>query len=47
MIPKTWILLESLPLLPNGKIDRNSLPEPDWENIGNTSCNIEQPNTET
>ncbi len=28
MIPSYWIQLESLPLLPNGKVDRNALPDP-------------------
>ena len=28
MVPDYWVMLEALPLLPNGKIDRNRLPEP-------------------
>ncbi|MGK7956652.1 MAG: amino acid adenylation domain-containing protein [Crocosphaera sp.] len=30
MIPGTFIVLEAFPLTPNGKIDRRSLPIPDW-----------------
>jgi amino acid adenylation domain-containing protein len=29
MIPYTLMVMEKLPILPNGKLDRNSLPEPD------------------
>ena len=29
MVPTIWVNLESFPLLPNGKIDRKGLPEPD------------------
>ena len=35
MIPANFVILESLPVLPNGKIDRRALPDPeavtDWE----------------
>ena len=30
MIPSIWMHLPSLPLLPNGKIDRSKLPKPQW-----------------
>jgi amino acid adenylation domain-containing protein len=29
MIPSSFVVLEALPLMPNGKVDRNNLPPPD------------------
>ncbi len=34
MVPAVITPLESFPLLPNGKLDTNSLPEPDWSSEG-------------
>lgn len=31
MVPSTFVFLESLPLLPFGKVNRRALPLPDWE----------------
>ncbi|HLF34680.1 MAG TPA: Pls/PosA family non-ribosomal peptide synthetase [Cyclobacteriaceae bacterium] len=35
MIPSAYVILENFPTLPNGKIDKNSLPEPDNEITAN------------
>jgi acyl carrier protein len=31
MLPGTWMILDSLPMMPNGKVDRRALPAPDGE----------------
>ena len=33
MIPETFVLLDEFPRLPNGKADRNSLPEPKYGDL--------------
>ena len=33
MLPKVVIKLDELPLLPNGKVDRQQLPAPDWNKL--------------
>jgi hypothetical protein len=45
MIPSATIVLERLPLNPNGKVDRKALPEPEFANIGNLD-NYEAPEGE-
>jgi len=45
MIPGDYILLDKIPLLPNGKIDRKSLPRPNQSGVGDK--NKELPKTET
>jgi hypothetical protein len=37
MIPQHFTLVASFPLLPNGKIDRASLPPPRWEEISSST----------
>ena len=36
MIPSSFVVLEALPLMPNGKVDRNRLPPPDGTRLSPT-----------
>jgi amino acid adenylation domain-containing protein len=44
MVPQHFLRLESIPISPNGKINRNALPRPDFEKI--TENKYEAPRTE-
>ena len=46
MIPSVFIPLRALPLLPNGKVDRNALPSPDEERL-HSEYTILMPRNET
>ena len=46
MVPAVITPLESFPLLPNGKLDSNSLPGPDWSSEGQAEENV-PPSTPT
>jgi amino acid adenylation domain-containing protein len=47
MIPHTLMVMEKLPVLPNGKLDRNSLPEPDLSAIQSKFVPPQTPTQET
>jgi len=44
MIPTTWMVLDRLPLLPSGKLDRVSLPDPDLQPAA--TAEYQEPQTE-
>ena len=44
MLPADWVFLESLPLDPNGKVDRKSLPAPDDARGKGTAAGVEAAN---
>lgn len=46
MIPAFLILLEKFPLLPNGKVDRKSLPDPEKADVGCKNGSFVEPKTE-
>ena len=46
MVPSAFVVLESFPLTPNGKVDRRSLPAPDWNRADDDGAFV-APRTET
>ena len=46
MVPSHYVMLERLPLLPSGKVDRASLPEVDWDSREGVEARREAPATE-
>jgi len=46
MVPSHYVMLERLPLLPSGKVDRASLPEVDWDSRAGVEARREAPATE-
>jgi len=47
MVPSHYVFLDTMPLNPNGKIDRDALPEPDWERAETDAYVPPQPGAET
>ena len=46
MVPAKFIWLDSMPLTPNGKIDKKAFPEPEWNMPDGMSNPLLQTNAE-
>lgn len=46
MVPAAFVMLESLPLTANGKVDRRALPDPSWF-LSQSQATFREPNSET
>lgn len=47
MIPATFVLIDTFPLTPNGKIDRQALPAPEWRSVQTTATVLPRTPIET